>query len=144
MIYEYSRINLKQTYYRQMPKDEFQVLTNWDYGELNDIFLKYCRYKKFSSFMPIFYEDLSNNTVLGYFNRGKIVAFSWIIEYPSQLSITAEQFAWDYADPKLRLGIRSLENECSYFKNQGYEYMYLHGADEYKKDFDGFEILGPI
>lgn len=144
MIYEYSRINLEKTDYQQMSDTEFRVLTEWDYGELNNIFLEYCRYKKFNSVMPIFYEDLAANTILGYYNENQLVAFSWFIQYPSQLSVTAEQFAWNYHNPNLRLGIRSLKNECAYYKSLGYKYIYLHGSDEYKKSFDGFEILGPV
>lgn len=93
--------------------------------------------------MPIFIEDLQGSEILGYFDNGKLVAWSMMLLYPSQLSVTAEQFAWNYENPKIRLGIASLENECAYYKELGYHYLYLHGADSYKKDFDGFEVVGP-
>ena len=125
-----------------MDNNTFRVLTEWDYGELNAIYKKYCEYKQFNSVMPIFIEDFRNSEVLGYFDNGKLIAWSLMLVYPSQLSVTADQFAWDYENPKLRLGIKSLENECAYFKEIGYHYLYLHGVDEYKKEFDGFEILG--
>lgn len=144
MVYEYARIDLRKTNYDQMDSNSFKVLNEWDYGELNAIFKKYCSYKKFKSVMPMFYEDFKSNKVLGYFDNGKLIGWSVIILYPSQLSVTADQFAWDYETPKLRLGINSLKHECAYFKEQGYHYLYLHGPDEYKKHFDGFEIVGPL
>ena len=94
--------------------------------------------------MPVFYEDFRDCEIFGYYDQGKLVAWSLIIEYPSQLSVSADQFAWDYANPKLHLGIASLRNECAYYKQQGYEYLYLDGADDYKRQIDGFEILGPV
>lgn len=93
--------------------------------------------------MPIFIEDIQGSEILGYFDNGKLVAWSMMLLYPSQLSVTADQFAWNYENPKIRLGIASLENECAYYKELGYHYLYLHGTDSYKKDFDGFEVVGP-
>jgi hypothetical protein len=46
-------------------------------------------------------------------------------------------------NPELKLGISSLKSECAYYKSQGFCYYYLGGADEYKRQIDGFEILGP-
>ena len=54
------------------------------------------------------------------------------------------QFAWDYANPKLRLGIESLKNECAVYKARGFNYLYLGLADEYKSQLDGFELLGRL
>jgi hypothetical protein len=54
------------------------------------------------------------------------------------------QFAWDYANPELRLGIKSIEHECAYYKSLGYKYYYLGEAHKYKENFDGFEILGSV
>ena len=120
----------------------FRVLKEWNYNKLIDIYKKYCHYKKFSSVMPIFIEDFESSNVLGYFHEGQLVAWSLILDYPSDQSVCADQFAWDYKNPKLRLGIESLKNECAYYKKQGYKYLYLQGVDDYKKQFDGFEILG--
>ena len=93
--------------------------------------------------MPIFdseYTD-SKNDIIGYFDQSNIVAFSLIRKYNS-ISIEAVQFAWTYHNPKLRLGIRSLEHECAVYKNLGYKFLYLGEANEYKSHIDGFEILG--
>ena len=141
---QFCRIDLKQTNYSVLPSDKFRIVNNWDYGELNLIYKQYCKHKNFSSVMPVFYEDFRDCEIFGYYDQGKLVAWSLIIEYPSQLSVSADQFAWDYANPKLHLGIASLRNECAYYKQQGYEYLYLDGADDYKRQIDGFEILGPV
>ena len=31
----------------------------------------------------------------------------------------------------------------AYYKDKGYNYIYIRCADEYKNQFDGFEIIGP-
>lgn len=95
--------------------------------------------------MPIFESEFHdiNNDIIGYYHDDKLVAFSLIKIYDSE-NVEAVQFAWDYYNPKLRLGIESLKNECAYYKEHGYKYLYLGGADEYKTKIDGFEILGPI
>ena len=139
----YARINLEKT--------DYQVLTNWkyisnpDYLQLNQIYLKYCQYKKFSSVMPLFPSEFFdvNNDVLGYYDHNELVAFSLMKRFDNS-NVEAIQFAWTYHKPQSRLGIESLKNECAIYKNRGFKYLYLGGADEYKKQIDGFEILGPI
>ena len=94
--------------------------------------------------MPIFPEEYTDtkNDVLGYFNKDeKMVAFSLIRCYNSK-NAEAVQFAWDYANPKLKLGFSSLENECAMYKKRGFDYLYLGEADPYKTKITGFEILG--
>ena len=54
------------------------------------------------------------------------------------------QFAWNYKQPDLQLGKLSLEHECAYYKNLGYKYLYMGESADYKAQFDGYEILGPI
>ena len=93
--------------------------------------------------MPIFPEEYTDakNDVLGYYDDEKLVAFSLIRCYNSK-NAEAVQFAWDYANPKLKLGFSSLENECAMYKKRGFDYLYLGEADPYKTKIDGFEILG--
>jgi hypothetical protein len=95
--------------------------------------------------MPIFdseYTDMSND-IIGYYDQDNLVAFSIVRKY-DQDNVEALQFAWNYHNPKLRLGIKSLEHECALYKKLGYQYLYLGGADEYKSKIAGFEILGPV
>ena len=53
----------------------------------------------------------------------------------------ADQFAWDYADPSLKLGYKSIRNECAYYKSLGYRYFILGDEDKYKQELKGFEII---
>ena len=58
-------------------------------------------------------------------------------------NVESVQFAWNYKEPKLRLGIESLKTECAIYRDRGFQYLYLDYAHEYKKNIQGFEILGP-
>ena len=139
---KYARIRLADTNYTML--DNFQVLSNPNPEELERIYNTYCVYKKFPSVMPIFPEEYTDerNDVIGYYHDNKLVAFSLIRKYDTE-NCEAVQFAWDYTKPELQLGYSSLKSECAYYQAQGFRYYYLGGADEYKRKFDGFEILGP-
>jgi hypothetical protein len=139
---KYARIDLSKTSYTQLPNSK--LITNPDPAELERIYNTYCVYKKFKSVMPIFEEEYTDlrNDVIGYYYNNKLVAFSLIRKYDRE-NAEAVQFAWDYANPELKLGYSSLKSECAYYRAQGFRYYYLGGADEYKRQFDGFEILGP-
>lgn len=139
----FSRINLSKTNYTEL--DSWAHIKRPDIDHLNEIYKKYCRYKKFASVKPIFKSEYldPNSDVIGYYDNNQLVAFSIIKIYDAE-NIECLQFVWDYANPKLRLGIRSLENECALYKRLGYQYMYLGGADEYKAKIAGFEILGKL
>jgi hypothetical protein len=95
--------------------------------------------------MPIFDSEFfdQKNDVIGYYDGDVLVAFSLLRRYDNE-NVEAIQFAWDYKTPKLRLGIDSLKSECAVYKELGFKYLYLGGADEYKKKIDGFEILGSL
>jgi arginyl-tRNA--protein-N-Asp/Glu arginylyltransferase len=96
--------------------------------------------------MPIFDSEYLNeqSDVLGYHNpQGDLVAFSLITKF-DQFNVEAVQFAWNYQQPDLQLGIRSLENECARYRRLGYHYLYLGLVDDYKHQFDGFELVGPL
>ena len=140
----YSRIDLSKTNYQIMSKHRF--ITQPDISELNGIYQTYCRYKNFSSVMPIFDSEYTdpNNDVIGYYDSDDkmLIAFSLLRRYDS-INVEAIQFAWNYATPSLELGIRSLCNECAIYKSRGFRYLYLGGAEKYKRKMDGFEILGP-
>lgn len=139
----YCRINLSKTNYDEI--NEWKFITNPNFKKLNDLYTKYCQYKKFESVMPIFKEqfEMPNVDTIGYYDQDHLVAFSLILKYPHSNSVIAERFVWDYEKPKLRLGIKSLEHECALYKKFGYEYLYLGEYVEYKGDIDGCEILGP-
>lgn len=136
----FSRIDLSKTDYKQI--DNCRVIERPNTAQLNIIYSKYCAYKQFSSVRPIFeneYHD-KNTEVLGYYNNGILVAFS-LIKILDSKNVDALQFAWDYKNPKLRLGIKSLENECAIYKARNFKYLHLGLYDKYKSTFAGFEIL---
>jgi len=140
----YARIDLEKTNYSSNILN-WQYLKNPDIDQLNLIYRKYCTHKKFKSVMPIFdleYTD-SSNDIIGYFDSDTLVAFSIIRKYDVN-NIEAIQFAWTYHNPKLRLGIKSLEHECALYKKLGYKFLYLGEANEYISKIIGFEILGEL
>ena len=140
----YARINLEKTNYTLM-QENWSYIKTPDPHLLNKIYYQYCRYKKFRSVMPIFDSEYldTKNDIIGYYDNNDLVAFSLIKKY-DRSNVEAVQFAWTYNDPKLQLGLRSLAHECALYKSLGYEFLYLGEADEYKKQIDGFEILGPV
>jgi hypothetical protein len=81
-----------------------------------------------------------HNDVIGYYDSTNLVAWSVVTKYNSE-DVYSVQFAWDYANPNLRLGIKSIEHECAYYKSLGYKYYYLGEAHKYKQNIQGFEIL---
>jgi len=140
---KFCRIELSRTNYKLL--ENSLVIKNPNIAELNQIYKDYCFYKKFESVMPIFdsqYTD-SNNIIMGYYDKSNLVAFSLIRLYDTE-NAEALQFAWNYSNPNLRLGILSLENECEFLKRKGYKYLYLGQDADYKRNFEGYEILGTL
>lgn len=140
----YCRINLDKTNYTEI---EHEVLNESHFDEIVEVYKKYCKYKEFDSVMPLFIEDLqqTNTELLGYRNdAGKLIAFSLILVYPSQQSVSADQFAWDWEEPKLKLGYRSIRSECARYKRLGFKYFYLGDYYDYKAELKGFEISRPF
>ena len=143
MTYQFARINLAE--------NTDQVSVDWAYlrkpniSELKDIYRTYCIYKHFASVMPLFDSQFTDpdTDVLGYYNAGKLVAFSLIKRYDNENALCA-QFAWNYQKPKLRLGIQSLQTECAIYRERGFKYLYLDQAHLYKQGITGFELLGPL
>jgi arginyl-tRNA--protein-N-Asp/Glu arginylyltransferase len=137
----YCRIKLSKTNYQTY--DYAYIEDKPNLKKIQDIYKKYCDYKKFKSVQPLFANDIKVHKVMVYYDEGKFVAFSLLYELDKH-NIEALQFAWDYKNPKLRLGIKSLENECAWAKANGYKYLYLGQDDRYKSQFKGYERLGPL
>ena len=55
--------------------------------------------------------------------------------------VDSQQFAWNYKNPELKLGYKSIENEAAIYKEKGFKYMILGEADNYKKSVKGFELI---
>lgn len=139
----YARVKLSKTNYSTI--SQWKYIRDVDIDQLNDIYKKYCDYKNFTSVMPIFdiqYTD-PYSELIGYYHNDKLVAFSLVKLYDSK-NAELLQFAWDYENPDLKLGIESLKNECAIYKERNYEYLYLGGDEKYKRFLDGFEIVGKL
>lgn len=141
MEHIFGRIILEKTNYTTL--SSAKMLVDPNYEELEHIYLQYCKYKKFKSFLPFFVESYQTNNrdIIGYYDRDTLVAYSLLLKYPSRNSVMAEQFAWNYKNPKLRLGIKSLEHECETYRRLGYKYLYLGEHQDYKSSFLGYELV---
>jgi hypothetical protein len=140
---KYCRINLSKTNYSEL--ENIVIFVNAPVTKLKNIFKKYCTHKNFEGVMPLFDSQFTdpNNDVWGYLDHNNnLVAFSLVRKYDND-NVESLQFAWDYVDQKLRLGIRSIEHECAVYKKLGYKYLYLGISEEYKKSFFGYEEVGP-
>jgi hypothetical protein len=95
--------------------------------------------------MPIFDSEYTDprNDVIGYWDQDSLVAFSIVRRFDNK-NAQCIQFAWTYSNPRMRLGIESLKTECAIYRDCGFEYLYLDQAHEYKQQFQGFELLGPM
>ena len=124
----FCRIDLAQTNYKLLTNAELMSTAerNDKMELLQTIYKKYCRYKNFTSVMPLFPSKLLEQTsdVFAYYHNEKIVAFSLVKRY-DQENAESIQFAWDYEVPELHLGIKSLEHECAYYKSLDYKFLYL-------------------
>ena len=141
---KFCRINLAETNYHHW--DESALFT-WasSVEPFNEIYKEYCRHKQFSSVMPLFLSQFQDkaNDIHVYYHNDQIVAWSLCKRW-DEFNVESLQFAWDYKNPELELGLRSLEHECTYYKNLGYTYLYLGESANYKAQFDGYELLGPV
>jgi hypothetical protein len=141
---KFCRINLSKTNYSLYSGAE---RFTWASGlaPYETIYQAYCVHKQFESVMPLFlqqFQDPNNDTHV-YSNGTDRVAWSLCRRWDER-NVESLKFAWNYRDPELQLGQRSLEHECAYYKQLGYEYLYLGAVAEYKTRFDGYEQLGPL
>lgn len=143
MAWQFGRISLQKTTYTQDIDCEF--LGPIPVDQLLQVYREYCLHKQFQSVMPMLPGRLTapNTQIVGYRDQGTLVAWSMYRIWDSE-NILSDHFAWDYRNPKLRLGIRSLKNECAIYRDLGYQHMYFESVEPYMLDLQGFEILGPI
>jgi len=83
-----------------------------------------------------------NRRVFTYFYEGKLIAFSCFEEYPR--AYFGSQFAWDFKNPELSLGLLQVNLLCSLARKENKDYVYLGLAYgricSYKSRFKGFEF----
>lgn len=143
---KYCYIDLSETDYKASYTDHklFQEFEKVPEEKMLDIYQQYADYKKFKSLWPIYPEEFTakQNDIIGYYDQNRLVAWSMIYKINAEV-IEALQFAWNYENPKLELGIQSLKTECAIYKDLGYKIMILGEAHNYKKKIDGFKKFGP-
>jgi hypothetical protein len=143
MSYQFARIDLAKTTYQSTV--DWKFLTEPNIPVLKDIYRTYCIYKHFASVMPLFDSQFTDpaTDVVGYYEDQQLVAFSLMKRHDTK-NVLASQFAWTYHNPKTRLGVESLKTECAIYRERGFQYLYLDRAHLYKKELEGFEILGTL
>ena len=141
---KFCRINLSKTNYQRYSESErWTWISSIDI--VGDIYRDYCRHKQFSSVMPLFLSQFQDdrNDLHVFYDGDQMVAWSLCRRHDDS-HVESLQFAWNYKKPDLQLGKLSLEHECAYYKNLGYKYLYMGESADYKSQFDGYELLGPI
>ena len=143
MSWQFARIDLART--------DYQNDLDWCYldpvpvPDLLRVYRDYCMHKHFASVMPMIAGRFTvpGTEVIGYHDSGRLVGWSMYRIWDAE-NILSDHHAWDYRNPRLRLGMRSIENECAIYRDRGYRWMYFESVEPYMLDLQAFEILGPI
>jgi hypothetical protein len=140
---KFGRIDLTKTTYSVTL--DAHLLNPVPIDEIQQVYKTYCSYKNFKSIMPLVPGRFTvpGTEVYGYYDQSKLIAWSMYRIWDCK-SIVIDHHAWDYSNPKLRIGLRSLENECALYRNRGYEFMYFESVEPYMLSMQGFELLGPF
>ena len=138
-------IDLSETNYKASVTD-YKLFKDYEkvpVERMLEIYQQYADYKKFKSVWPIYPEEFTakQNDIIGYYDQNRLVAWSMIYKINAE-AVEALQFAWDYKNPKLKLGIESMKTECAIYKQQGYKIIILGEAQNYKRSIDGFKKFG--
>lgn len=143
MSWQFGRIDLQQTQYTSGL--DWQLLDPVPVAEVQQVYRDYCAHKAFRSVMPMLPARLTRpgTEIIGYRDQGQLVAWS-MYQIWGDDAVLSDHFAWNYRNPRLRLGILSIENECAIYRDRGYRWMYFEAVEPYMLDLQGFEILGPI
>ena len=141
MSWQFGRIDLALTTY--VSSLDWLLLDPPPVQDLQRIYREYCLHRRFQSVMPMVAGrfTLPGTEIFGYHDRARLVAWSMYRLWDEQ-NVMNDHFAWDYRDPRLRLGIRSLQNECAIYRDRGFRWMYFESVQPYMLDLEGFEILG--
>lgn len=141
MSWQFGRIDLAQTNYQA--KLDGCVLNPVPVDELLRVYRDYCAHKNFLSVMPMIPGRLTapRTEIIGYHDRDRLVAWSMYMIWDNE-NILSDHFAWDYKNPRLRLGIQSLEHECAVYRDRGFRWMYFEAVEPYMINMQGFEVLG--
>lgn len=143
-VVEYESLNPLSAYAEELKNSERYKCMD----DILRIYSEYCKYKQFESVMPLFPSQITdcNSDVIAYYaDKSKSCMIGWsLIKRHDSYSAEAIQFAWDYKDPSLSLGIESLKFECSFYRRNGFKYLYLGQVADYKSHLLGYEVIGPL
>ena len=141
MSWQFGRIHLPSTGYQADIACE--VMQPVPINEVLRVYRDYCLHRHFHSVIPMIPGRLTaaDTEIMGYRDRDRLVAWS-MYRIWDRHNVLSDHFAWDYRNPRLRLGIRSLENECAIYRDRGFEWMYFESVEPYMLDLQAFEILG--
>ena len=143
MSWQFGRINLAATTYQQ--DLDAELLDPVPVDAVMKVYRDYCAHRRFQSVMPMIPGRLitPGTEIWGYRDNGVLVAWSMYRVWDDD-NILSDHFAWDYRNPRLRLGIRSIETECAIYRSRNYRWMYFESVEPYMLDLQGFEIMGAI
>ena len=143
MSWQFGRIRLEVTNYAI--ELDHEILDPVPVNDVLRVYRDYCTHKRFQSVMPMLPGRLQaqGTEIIGYHDQGRLVAWSMYRIWDDH-NILSDHHAWDYRNPRLRLGRRSLENECAIYRDRGYRFMYFESVEPYMLELEGFETLGPI
>lgn len=109
-----------------------------------EIWERYLEYKGFSQeqdFRDSLKLDPDKKILINVYDHDELVAFSIVRLDPGPVSL---QFAWNYHNPKLGLGIHTQHFEMDYLHSEGYSKHYICPGYEticlWKTRFPGFEF----
>lgn len=142
MSWQFGRIDLRET--RYVSDLAWERLHPVPVNDVQRVYRDYCLHKHFLSVIPLVPGRLTapDTELIGYRDRDRLIAWSMYRIWDAE-NVLSDHFAWDYRNPRLRLGIRSIENECAIYRDRGYRWMYFEAVEPYMLDIQGFEILGP-
>ena len=138
------RCDLSKVRYKKYNKSRCNITESPSIVDLEHIYSSYCFYKKFDN---LYEREVVNwidlDACFEYYNTAdEFVAWSKLRQYNNN-SVESVIFAWDYRDPKLKIGYNSLKHELAWAKENNFTHMYLGpGYEEsciYKSQLQGFE-----
>lgn len=143
MSMTFGRIDLAKTKY--VAELNYKMLDPVPVEQLQRVYRAYCAHRGFHSVIPMVPGrfDVPGTEVFGYYGDHGLMAWS-MYRIWDQENLVCDHHAWDYKQPKLRLGITSFENECAVYRDRGFRYLYLESLEPYMHRLQGFEILGPL
>ena len=103
--------------------------------ELNEVYIKYCNYKKYpieDDYIEGCLKDIDEKYIGEYRENGILRGYVVCrIHHETAKAMTSIQFCWDYENPRLYLGKYSLIKEMEFAKEMGFEWVYM--GDGYQK-----------